>query len=79
MCDPGGAENVEKTLVVACIPAFNEERTIARVVLQARRHVDRVLVCDDGSEDLTGAVAENTCFYVSTLMISYGGEDVWQG
>lgn len=39
---------------VACVPAFNEERTIARVVLQAQRHVDRVVVCDDGSKDLFG-------------------------
>jgi cellulose synthase/poly-beta-1,6-N-acetylglucosamine synthase-like glycosyltransferase len=40
--------------VVACIPAFNEEGTIARVVLMAERYVDRVVVCDDGSRDLTG-------------------------
>jgi len=44
---------VEKTLVVACIPAFNEERTIGGVVLRALRHVDMVVVCDDGSVDLT--------------------------
>jgi glycosyltransferase involved in cell wall biosynthesis len=58
MCDSGGAENVEKTLVVACIPAFNEEGRIAGVVLQVRKYVDRVVVCDDGSVDLTGAIAE---------------------
>ena len=45
-------------LVVACIPAFNEEGSIAGVLVQARKHVDRVVVCDDGSRDLTGAVAE---------------------
>jgi len=44
-------------LIIACIPAFNEEKTIARVVLQAQRHVDRVIVCDDGSTDLTGEIA----------------------
>jgi len=36
-------------LVVACIPAFNEGRTIAKVVLQAQRFVNRVVVCDGGS------------------------------
>ena len=44
--------------VVACIPAYNEERNIGGVVVQARRYVDRVVVCDDGSVDLTGAIAE---------------------
>ena len=51
--------------VVACIPAFNEERNIGGVVVQARRYVDRVVVCDDGSHDLTSPIAETTCFYVS--------------
>ena len=44
--------------VVACIPAFNEEATIARVVLLAERHVDQVFVCNDGSTDMTGNIAE---------------------
>jgi glycosyltransferase involved in cell wall biosynthesis len=47
-----------KPFVVACIPAFNEEASIARVVLMAERFVDRVLVCDDGSTDMTGVIAE---------------------
>jgi len=49
----------ECVLVVACIPAFNEERTIAKVVMKARRHANVVLVCDDGSSDMTGEIAEN--------------------
>jgi glycosyltransferase involved in cell wall biosynthesis len=50
-----------KPSVVACIPAFNEEGSIGGggvVVVQARNYVDRVVVCDDGSVDLTGAIAE---------------------
>lgn len=47
----------EPKLIVACIPAFNEEKTIARVILQAQKHVDTVIVCDDGSTDLTGEIA----------------------
>jgi len=47
----------KKSFVVAALPAFNEERTIARVVLLARRHVDMV-VCDDGSRDITAEIAE---------------------
>jgi glycosyltransferase involved in cell wall biosynthesis len=44
-------------LIIACIPAFNEERTIASVVVRALKYVDRVVVCDDGSGDLTGTIA----------------------
>ena len=47
-----------KTLIVAAIPAFNEERTIAKLVLEAQKHVDVVLVCDDGSTDSTAEIAE---------------------
>jgi glycosyltransferase involved in cell wall biosynthesis len=47
-----------KPFVVACIPAFNEEANIAKVVLTVERFVDRVLVCNDGSTDMTGVIAE---------------------
>jgi len=47
-----------KPFVVAAIPAYNEEKTIAKVVLQAQRFVDKVVVCDDGSSDLTADIAE---------------------
>lgn len=42
---------------MACIPAFNEERTIAKVILGARAFVDRIVVADDGSTDATGEIA----------------------
>ena len=45
-------------LIVAAIPAFNEEHTIAKLVLEAQKHVDVVLVCDDGSTDSTAEIAE---------------------
>jgi len=59
-------------LIVACVAAYNKERTIGRVVLLAQRYVDRVVVCDDGSRDLLGEIAETTCFYVSIFMDLYG-------
>jgi len=43
--------------IVAGIPAYNEEKTIAEVVLKAGCHVGKVLVCDDGSKDRTRVVA----------------------
>lgn len=48
----------KKSLIVAAIPVFNEEKTIARAVLSAQKHADWVLVCDDGSSDMTAEVAE---------------------
>src|SRR5215470_16800540 len=44
--------------VLALIPAFNEDRFIASVVLKARHYVDEVIVIDDGSSDETAALAE---------------------
>lgn len=46
-------------IVVVGIPAFNEEKTIARVVLLAMENADAVMVCDDGSTDLTAKIAES--------------------
>ena len=47
-----------KPFVVVGIPAFNEEAMIARVVLESQKHANVVVVCDDGSCDLTGEIAE---------------------
>ena len=47
-----------KPFVIVGIPAFNEERTIAKVVLKSQRFADKVVVCDDGSGDMTAEIAE---------------------
>lgn len=44
-------------VVVAAIPAYNEEKTIATVILRAQKYVDRIIVCDDGSNDMTPEIA----------------------
>lgn len=46
------------TRIVAVLPAFNEEKTIGRVILGAERYVDRIIVVDDGSSDLTASIAK---------------------
>jgi dolichol-phosphate mannosyltransferase len=46
------------TLTIAAMPAYNEERAIARMVLGCKKHVDRVVVVDDGSTDATAEIAE---------------------
>jgi glycosyltransferase involved in cell wall biosynthesis len=45
-------------LIVAALPAYNEEKTIAKVVVRAMKHVARVVVVDDGSTDDTATIAE---------------------
>jgi glycosyltransferase involved in cell wall biosynthesis len=47
----------KKAYVVACIPAYNEESSIGAVATLASKSVQAVIVCDDGSSDLTGEIA----------------------
>jgi len=47
-----------KPFVVVGIPAFNEENSIAHVVMEAQKFADEVVVCDDGSVDMTAEIAE---------------------
>lgn len=44
--------------VIVGTPAYNEEKYIGTVILQARQHADKVIVVDDGSTDRTYKVAE---------------------
>ena len=39
------------------IPAFNEEKNIAGIILKLKKISDDIIVCDDGSNDLTGEIA----------------------
>lgn len=44
--------------IVIGVPAFNEEKNIASLILKLKKISDKIIVCDDGSSDLTGPVAE---------------------
>lgn len=44
--------------VVVCIPAFNEEKNIAKVILGVEKYADKIIVCDDGSSDMTYEIAK---------------------
>ena len=41
------------------IPAFNEEKNIAKMIVKLKKIYDEIVVCNDGSTDLTGEIAEN--------------------
>ncbi|MCV0373529.1 MAG: glycosyltransferase family 2 protein [Nitrosarchaeum sp.] len=45
---------------LACIPAYNEESKIANLVNMAKKYVDQVIVCDDGSTDDTAQLAKKS-------------------
>ena len=49
--------NGTNLLVVAGLPAYNEEKTIAKVVVNAQKYANIVVVCDDGSSDMTAEIA----------------------
>jgi len=50
----------QKPRVVATIPCFNTQEAIADVVSRTKKHVDEVVVIDDGSTDMTARTAEAT-------------------
>ena len=41
------------------IPAYNEEKNIAKIIVKLKKMVDQIIVCDDGSTDSTYAIAES--------------------
>jgi glycosyltransferase involved in cell wall biosynthesis len=43
--------------IIAVIPAFNEEKTIGKVIDSAKKYVDGVIVVDDASKDKTYNIA----------------------
>jgi len=56
----GSSERGSRQTVSAVIPAYNEEETVGEVVARTLRHVDEVIVVDDGSTDDTSMVARNS-------------------
>jgi len=44
---------------LACIPAYNEESQIELLIKSAKKFVDSVVVCDDGSTDNTTKIAKD--------------------
>ena len=61
--------------IIVGIPAFNEEKNIASIITKLGNIADKVIVCNDGSSDLTAKIAEKMG---STVInheknIGYGG------
>ena len=45
-------------MLIIGIPAYNEEKNIASMVLKLKESADKIIVCNDGSTDLTGKISE---------------------
>ena len=57
------------------IPAFNEEKNIASILLKLEKLTDQLIVCDDGSTDLTSDISKKFGAIVikHPKNIGYGG------
>jgi glycosyltransferase involved in cell wall biosynthesis len=57
------------------IPAFNEEKSIAGIIIKLKKKYQTIIVCDDGSSDLTGEIAKELGAIVitHTKNLGYGG------
>jgi glycosyltransferase involved in cell wall biosynthesis len=53
------AQAEKSKLIVVGVPAYNEESTIAKTILRAKKHVSKIVVVDDGSTDDTSRIAES--------------------
>ena len=45
-------------MIVIGIPAYNEEKNIAKLIVQLQKKEYSIVVCNDGSTDMTGEIAE---------------------
>ena len=47
-----------KMKITVGIPAYTEEKNIASIIIKLKKFTDSIIVCDDGSTDLTAKIAE---------------------
>ena len=45
--------------IIIGIPAFNEEKNIGPIIIKLKKKYDQVIVCDDGSSDMTETIASS--------------------
>jgi len=59
-------------VTIAAMPAYNEEHSIAKLILGCRRYVDKVVVVDDGSTDATAEIADALNAYTVRHEVNMG-------
>jgi glycosyltransferase involved in cell wall biosynthesis len=65
-------ESFSRPKVVVGIPCYNEEKTIAKIILQLQGVADQIIVCDDGSSDMTSDIAKALHCHVITHSQNWG-------
>ncbi|NOQ55228.1 MAG: glycosyltransferase [Nanohaloarchaea archaeon] len=59
----------KKDKIIAVIPAYNEEKTIKKVIKETSKYVDEIIVVNDGSKDATlKEVSETNAITVSHIV-----------
>lgn len=51
--------HITELKIIVGLPAYNEEKNIAKVITNLKTITDHILVCDDGSSDQTGMIAKS--------------------
>jgi len=72
MKNPPVTSQEKSRKIIAGLPAFNEEKYIGTIVLKTKKHVDEVIIVDDGSTDQTAEVARLAGAYVIQHGINRG-------
>jgi glycosyltransferase involved in cell wall biosynthesis len=54
----GNTDSMASYATVVAMPAFNEEHSIAKMIIRSKPYADAVLIVDDGSSDATADIAE---------------------
>ena len=57
MSPPSFKNTLASAKILVGIPCFNEEKNIAKIIVGLKGIADRVIVCDDGSQDMTSDIA----------------------
>ena len=53
--------------IVIGIPAYNEEKNIAKIIVKLQNITNKIIVCNDGSTDLTSEIADK----MGAIMINH--------
>jgi len=51
-------QDTGKKSIIICIPVLNEEKNIAKLIIETKKFANKIIVIDDGSSDYTSKIAK---------------------